>query len=92
MRLNTTKCKLLSFGLGFPLPSVMFNGVALDYVESYKYLGIELNVDLNPSQQWHRVYSLVYKLPHLLRKLKYVGWSQSMLLTAYRAYGLSHFD
>ena len=27
MRLNTTKCKLISFGLGFPLPSVMLNGV-----------------------------------------------------------------
>ncbi len=92
MRLNTTKCKLLSFGLGEHRPSVKLNGVDLEYVDSYKYLGVELNTELDPSQQWRRVYSLVNTLPHLLRKLKYVGWSQSMLITAYRAYGLSHFD
>ncbi len=92
MRLNTTKCKLLTIGFGQNRPSIKLNSNPLEYVDSYKYLGVELNSDLNPFQQWQRVYSLVNKLPHLIKKLKYVGWTQSMLITAYRSYGLSHFD
>ena len=92
MRLNNTKCKLLSFGLGPCRPSLLLNGIPLDYVNNYTYLGVDLNVNLDPSQQWLRVYSRVRNLPHLFRKLRYVGWTKNMLLSAYRAYGLSHFD
>ena len=91
MRLNT-KCKLLAISCSTLLPPPTLNNIPLEYVESYKYLGVELNTDMNPSQQWQRVYSLVNNLPFLLRKLKHTGWSQRMLLTAYRAYGQSHFD
>ena len=36
MRLNTTKCKLLFFGLVNPRPLVVLNGTPFEYVESYK--------------------------------------------------------
>ena len=91
MRLNTTKCKLLSFGISDPRPQINLNGTPLDFVDSYKYLGIELNTRLDPSQQWQRVSTLVSSLPYLFKKLKCTGWTKPMLLNAYRAYGLSHF-
>ena len=34
---------------------------------------------------------MVNSLPYLLKQLKMVGWTQKMLISAYRAYGLSHF-
>ena len=57
----------------------------------YKYLGIMLNSAMDPSLQWHHVEHQVNTLPYLLRQLKLHGWSQPMLITAYRAYGISHF-
>ena len=41
--------------------------------------------------QWDRVSARVNSLPYLLKQLKLVGWSTSMLISAYRAHGLSHF-
>jgi hypothetical protein len=90
MRLNM-QCKLLSIGLGASHPTLVLNGMPLEYVDCYKYLGVELSADLDPSLQWRRVYSLVCSLPHLLKKLKQVGFSKRMLLSVYRAYGRSHF-
>jgi hypothetical protein len=89
MRLNSSKCKLLAINIASPPPIVLHNQL-LEYVTVYKYLGIELNVNLNSDMQWHRVRTLICTLPYLLKQLKLVGWSQSMLISAYRAYGLSH--
>ena len=93
MRLNTTKCKLLA--LRCPsmadLPMIHLNGTVLEYVDHYKYLGIELNTELRPDLQWERVASRLNSLPFLIKQLKLVGWSTSMLVSAYRAHGLSHF-
>jgi hypothetical protein len=91
MRLNTSKCKVLTIGLGRDPPPVLLNNSALENVTTYKYLGIDLNAKLDPAQQWQRVYHQVCTLPFLFKKLKLVGWSKKMLLSAYRAYGLSHF-
>jgi hypothetical protein len=90
MRLNTSKCKIISFHTPSP-PSITLNGHLLEYVTSYKYLGVLLNNKLDSNQQWERVYSSICSLPFLLKQLKLVGWSQKMLITAYKAYGISHF-
>ena len=60
-------------------------------MDSYKYLGVALNSILDSDQQWDRVRASTRSLPFLLKQLKLAGWSQSMLISAYRAYGLSHF-
>ena len=90
MRLNIKKCKVLSSGYRNCHPTILIDGIALEPVDTYKYLGIDLNITLDPSQQWNRVYSQVCSLIPLLRKLQRVGWDTEMLLSAYRAYGLSH--
>jgi hypothetical protein len=61
------------------------------YVDTYKYLGVDLNTNMDPSLQWQRVEKQICTLPHLLKRLKINGWSQPMLISAYRSYGLSHF-
>jgi hypothetical protein len=91
MRLNITKCKILAIGHNCEQPLVVPNNIPLEYIISYKYLGIQINTRLDPNQQWQRVYSLTNSLTYLLKKLKCNGWTKSMLLNAYRAYGLSHF-
>ena len=86
-----SKCKVLQLGMGAPLPIINLNGIPLEYVSNYKYLGVELNVDMDSGQQWLRVQMQISTLPYLLRKMRIHGWSKPMLLSAYRAYGLRHF-
>ena len=62
----------------------------MENVRHYKYLGIDLNTTLDSDLQWQRVQTKIASLPYLLRQLKLQGWSQHMLVDAYRAYGLSH--
>ena len=69
----------------------MLDNIPLEYVDSYKYLGVHLNARLDPSEQWQHVYKQVCALPFLLKRLCINGWSQRELITAYQAYGLSHF-
>jgi hypothetical protein len=73
-------------------PTVLIGGIPLELVETYKYLGVHLNCLLSPSEQWQLVYSKVNSLTALLRELKLLGWHTSQLISAYRAYGLTHFD
>ena len=42
--------------------------------------------------QWQHVYTKICTLPFLLKRLRTLGWSKSMLANAYRSYDLSHFD
>jgi ribonucleases P/MRP protein subunit RPP40 len=49
MRLNTTKCKVMTIGNGTiinPMPPLYLNDHALESVNTYKYLGIEINAQL----------------------------------------------
>ena len=49
MRLNTSKCKVMTIGNGTiinPMPPLYLNGHALEAVNNYKYLGIEINAQL----------------------------------------------
>jgi hypothetical protein len=61
-------------------------------VDSYKYLGFELTTTFDPDAQWAKVRSKVCSTKYLLKQLKLNGWSTHMLIAAYRAYFLSHFN
>lgn len=92
MKLNTTKCKVIAIRCPpADRPLIRLNNTALEYVESYKYLGIEINTKMSADMQWDRVLSRVKSVPFLIKQLKLNGWSTSMLITAYHAHGLSHF-
>ena len=93
MHLNTNKCKLLALRClsATDRPIVNLNGSVLEYVDSYKYLGVNLNTEMRPDQQWDLISPRLNSLPYLVKQLKLVGWSTSMLVSAYRAHGLSHF-
>jgi ribosomal protein L37AE/L43A len=94
MRLNTKKCKVL-FIPGKDkesAPTITLNNEQLETVDSYKYLGIELNIHLDPNQQWQRVYSLISSYPHLVKQLKRCGFKEDILITSYKSLVLSHFS
>ena len=74
-----------------PVQPIMINGEPLEEVDSYKYLGIELNNKLNWDQQWTRVKSITSSVPFLIKRLKQQGWPESILITIYRSHALSHF-
>ncbi len=46
MRLNTTKCKVMQLKCNSET-SVVIDGIQLEHVESYKYLGVIINKQLN---------------------------------------------
>ena len=57
MRQNVKKCKnMKTAGLKI---SIKLNDTPLEQVTVYKYLGIELNIDLNWDSQWQRVQKLI---------------------------------
>jgi len=93
MRLNTTKCKVLSIRPkdSTPPPIVMLNNSALEEVDTYKYLGVNLTNTLNWDAQWYRVYEITRNFPYLLSQLKKSGFRESILINVYRSYALSHF-
>ena len=90
MRLNVKKCKIITLNYT-PVQPIMINGEPLEEVDSYKYLGIELNNKLNWDQQWTRVKSITSSVPFLIKRLKQQGWPESILITIYRSHALSHF-
>ena len=78
MRLNTTKCKVMTIGNGTiinPMPPLYLNGHALEAVNNYKYLAIEINT-----------------VPFLIKRLKHLGFRQEILVNVYRSHALSHFS
>ena len=94
MRLNTSKCKTLVVQDKQlkPAQSVSLNGQPLEEVPWYKYLGIEINNKLDWNQQWERVHQQIKSVPYLLKRLKFLGFRQELLITAYRSYALSHIN
>ena len=74
-----------------PLKTTQLDGHDLDEVSSYKYLGININSELNWSQQWDLVYEKIRSAPYLLRQLRQAGFRKSILINVHRSYVLSHF-
>ena len=94
MRLNVSKCKVLHFPASakdFP-PTLVLDNNALEVVDSYKYLGVEINSSLDSSQQWARVYSLISSVPFLIKQLKQSGLKANILVNTYRSLVLSHLS
>ena len=84
------KCKIITSNYTLTQP-IMINGEPLVEVNSYKYLGVELNNKLNWDQQWTRVKSITSSVPFLIKRLKQQGWPEQILITIYRSHALSHF-
>ena len=94
MRLNTTKCKTLVVQgkQSKPTQLVTLKGQPLEEVTWYKYLGIEINNKLDWNQQWERVHQQIKSVQYLLKRLKFLGFREELLITAYRSYAISHIS
>ena len=73
-----------------PLQTTKLDGQDLDEVNSYKYLGININSKLNWNQQWDHVYDKIRTAPYLLRQLRQLGFREPILVNVYRSYVKSH--
>ena len=93
MELNSKKCQELKLttAKNGPIPSTILENGPIDEVYSYKYLGININNDLDWYQQWEHVYAKVKSVPYLLRQLRQLGFREPILINVYRSYVLSHF-
>ena len=94
MRLNTSKCKILfipSTAKSTP-PHITLNDHHLEIVNSYKYLGVELNAKLDWSQQWDRVHHYIRSVPFLVKQLKRLGFREHILISVYRSLAISHLN
>jgi hypothetical protein len=95
MTLNIGKCKCLSVQRStctrpvLALPSL--EGIQLQLVDDYKYLGFTLSSVFNWDDQWARVRTIVNKVPYLLKSLKLYGIKTAILVAVYRSYAPSHF-
>jgi hypothetical protein len=94
MQLNSKKCKKVYINGKEKLtkPAISLNGNLLELVDSYKYLGIDLNIKLNWSEQWNRVLSNINSTPFLLRTLKWLGFNKEILINVYCSLVLCHIN
>ena len=93
MRLNEDKCKAMTIGdnNNEALPTVKLSSDPMEIVPSYKYLGIEINNNLEWDHQWTRVQMLTRSVPYLIKTLKRQGFRQNILVNIYQSKALSHF-
>jgi hypothetical protein len=92
MQLNIGKCKIMMVSK-YPTvaPPVYINNTPLEAVVSYKYLGIEINNKIEWDHQWTRVRDQTRSVPYLLKRLKYLGFKQEILINVFRSHVLSHY-
>ena len=74
-----------------PIAPISLHKQVLELADTYKYLGIRLNSQLNWDKQWVNVRSKIRSLTFLLKKLKRLGFKEFILKTIYQSLGLSHF-
>ena len=67
-----------------PLQTTKLDGQDLDEVNSYKYLGININSKLNWNQQWDHVYDKIRTAPYLLRQLRQLGFREPILAIGFK--------
>jgi hypothetical protein len=93
MRLNPSKCEVLAIPSPHSEPTIpiILNGAQLNFVTTYKYLGFNVNKELDCIQQWARVQKIIGPSIHLIKELKQLGFREEILITVYRAYVVSHF-
>ena len=92
MRLNISKCKMMIISNGKLVnkPDIQIDNQLIQAVPSYKYLGVHLNDKLEWDNQWHSIQSKINSVPYLIKRLKYLGFKQSILMTVYNSHALSH--
>ena len=94
MQLNTKKCKVI-FTPGPDCdkpPKLFLKGEILETVDSYRYLGIEINNKLDSSQQWERILKNTNSVPFLIKQLKQLGFKTEILITVFKSLFISHID
>jgi hypothetical protein len=94
MKLNTKKCKVV-FTPGKDAdqpPKLYLSGEELEVVDSYCYLGIDINNKLDWSQQWNRILKKTNSVPFLIKQLKRLGFKKDILTTVYKSLFISHLD
>ena len=72
MKLNSKKCKAV-FTPGSDAdkpPKLYLKGELLEIVDSYRYLGIDINNKLDWNQQWERILKSTSSVPFLIKQLK----------------------
>jgi hypothetical protein len=92
MRLNEKKCKVIFIknSENDTAPIITLGGEALEIVNSYKYLGVDINDQLDWTQQWNRIQGNIASIPYLIKQLKFDGFKEEILVTIYRSCALSH--
>jgi len=93
MRLNASKCKTLIVRgkTVAPMPIVQLNNEALEEVDTYKYLGVEINNNIKWDKQWDRVQKQTKTAPYVIKALRKAGHKVDVLVNVYRCIVLSYF-
>jgi pterin-4a-carbinolamine dehydratase len=96
MRLNKNKCQeLIVPATASQTPTttpIQLDDSPIQLVTSYKYLGVQLNSDLEWRQHWEYILPKINSIPYLLRKLRQKGFREEVLVNIYRSLALSHFN
>ena len=92
MKLNSKKCleMIMPNGHPDPCPPTTLAGREIGRTDSYKYLGIQINSDLDWGQHWDHIHKKISSAPYLLRQLRHQGFKLEVLLSVYRSKPLLH--
>ena len=71
-------------------PILRLSNVQLEMVSSYRYLGVDLNNELDSFMHWSRVSGLIKPNIYLLKQLKSSGLEERILFNVFKSLVLSH--
>ena len=89
MKLNTAKTKQLLVNEANEVEISIDNEV-IGTTPTYKYLGTQINQDLDWDEQWNFISKRFNSATYLIKTMKNLGFKTEILVTVYRSYILSH--
>ena len=69
--------------------AITVNGKIIENVEKYKYLGVQINKDLNWDEHWHTISQRFNSTLYLIKTLKNLFLPTEILITVYKSLVLS---
>ena len=91
MKLNVKKTKHMYINTKGDESTITLYNQPLENVDSYKYLGVNINKNLNHDIHWEQMSRTTNSQIYLMKQLKQLKFKQEILINVYRSLTLSHY-
>jgi ribonucleases P/MRP protein subunit RPP40 len=91
MKLNVKKTKHMYINTKGDESTITLYNQPLENVDNYKYLGVNINKNLNHDIHWGQISRTTNSQIYLMKQLKQLKFKQEIIINVYRSLTLSHY-